>query len=190
MKAKLQFGKIAYTNNRKENAVDVTIELREKGGEKTFTIDPATKERIYTGNTAPTYTELSICGNIWNRLHTDIYCGGQCLDTMIKYKSLRNNPLFNEIYGYWKKYHLNGCHVGTPEQEQLVREWESEGNRYDYTAACEMLKSKGKYEVLFTGKTIGRMYNNEPYKYGHAWIVNDLPEDVKARIEEIILQNA
>ena len=77
-------------------------------------------------------------------------------------------------------------HAGTPEQEAAINEWEAAGNRYDYTAACNMLKEKGLYEVLFTGKTVGRMYNNEPYKYGHGWIVNDIPGDDLIRIEHLL----
>lgn len=77
-------------------------------------------------------------------------------------------------------------HAGTPEQEAAIKEWEAEGNRYEYTAVCDMLKARGLYEVNFTGLTIGRRYNNEPYKYGHGWIVEELPGEVITRIEHII----
>ena len=85
-----------------------------------------------------------------------------------------------------KKYHLNGMNAGTPEQEAAIEEWKQAGNRYDYTAACEYLKECGLYEVNFTGKTVGRVYNNEPYKYGHGWVIEELPPEVITRITEII----
>lgn len=184
MKKVIEFGKIDYMNRgRKDCPVTVEIEIRQQGGEKTFTINPETKERIYTGKTTPIYNELSICGTIWNPRRTDCYCGGQCLDTIAEYI---NAPLFQELYKYWKLYHLNGMHAGTPEQEKAIEEWKQAGNKYDYSAACEHLKSIGLYEVNYTGVSVGRYYNNEPYKYGHGWLVQDLPADVLKRIYEII----
>lgn len=184
MKKVISFNKIDYNGSGRKNCpVTLEIKVRQRGGEKTFTVDPTTKERIYTGNTTPTYIELSICGNIWNPRNTDIYCGGQCLDTIAEYI---HSPLFKELYSYWKLYHLNGMHAGTPEQETAIEEWKNAGNKYDYTKACEHLKSIGLYEVNFTGKTIGKYYNNEPYKYGHGWIIQDIPENVLERIYKIM----
>ena len=166
-KKKIPLGKIAYCGNRKINAVDVEIELRECGGDATY------RDGIFAGYT-PTYTELSICGNIWNGRHTDIVRGGQCIDTIAEYIK---TPLMQSIYSMWKKYHLNGMHAGTPEQERYVKMYKAEnGGKYDYVQCCEYLKRCGMYEVNFTGKTVGRMYNNEPYRYGCGWVVDDLPE--------------
>ena len=81
MKRTISFGKIAYYGNRKENEVEIELRLNEEN-------KPV----------------LSICGNIWNRIHSDILAGGQCLDTIAEYKK---TPLFKEIYVFWKKYHLN-----------------------------------------------------------------------------------
>ena len=174
VKKTVQLGKIAYCGKRRVNAVDVEIELRECGGEPTFTMEKG--ERIYTGETTPTYIELSICGNIWNGQHTDIVCGGQCIDEIAKYI---NTPKMQAIQAMWKKWHLNGMNAGTPEQERYVQMYKAEnGGRYDYTECCEYLRNHKMYVVNFTGKTVGRMYNNEPYLYGHGWVVNDLPEYV------------
>lgn len=188
MKKVFNFGKIDYTGTgRKAYPVTVEVELRKRGGEKTFTIDPKTKERIYTGSTKPEYWELSICGNIWNTKKTDIYCGGQCLDTINEYRAqLNDKAVFDELFKLWKRYHLNGMRAGTPEQEKALEEWEAAGNKYEYTAACEYLKTIGLYEVNFSGLTVGRRYNNESYKYGHAWIVEELPGDVLLRVEHLL----
>ena len=188
MKKVFNFGKIDYTGKgRKAYPVTVTVELRKRGGEKTFTVNPATKERTYTGNTTPEYVELSICGDIWNTKKSDIVRGGQCLDTINKYRNqLTDKAVFDELYKFWKLYHLNGMHAGTPEQEKAIEEWEAAGNKYEYTAVCEMLKERGLYEVVFSGLTVGRKYENEPYKYGHAWIIQELPGDVLLRVEHLI----
>lgn len=188
MKKTFDFGKIDYTGTgRKAYPVTVDVELTRRGGEKTFRIDPKTKERIYTGETTPEYVELSICGDIWNTCRTDIYCGGQCLDTIAEYRDqLKDADIFDKLYKYWKLYHLNGMHAGTPEQEKAVVEWEAAGNKYDYSAACEMLKERGLYEVTFSGLTVGRRYENEPYKYGHGWVIEQLPGDVLIEIEHML----
>lgn len=187
MKKVFEFGKIKYTNkSNRVNLVTVEVELRQRGGETTFTIDRKTGEKTITGKT-PEYVELSICGSVWNARHSDIVCGGQCLDTINRYKQQLNNPeLFTVLYDLWKHYHLNGMHAGTPEQEQAIKEWEKAGNRFDYTAACEMLKSRGLYEVNYTGLSVGRRYNNEPYKYGHAWLIQELPIDVLEKVKSLL----
>lgn len=169
VKKTIQLGKIAYWGNRKINAVDVEIEVRECGGEPTY------RGGLFCGYT-PTYTELSICGNIWNARHTDIVCGGQCIDEIAKYI---HSPKVQAIQAMWKKYHLNGMNAGTIEQEAAIKKHFAEtGERYDYTKACDYLKSIGMYEVEYTGKSVGKIFDHEMYKYGHAWLVRDLPEFV------------
>lgn len=187
MKKVFEFGKIKYTNKSKRvNLVTVSVELRQRGGETTFTIDPVTKEKTITGKT-PEYVELSICGSVWNARHSDIVCGGQCLDTINHYKNQLSDPdTFAVLYDLWKRYHLNGMHAGTPEQEAAIEEWKAAGNRYDYTAACEMLKERGLYEVNYTGLSVGRRYDNDPYKYGHGWLVQELPGDVLLKVEHLL----
>ena len=94
-----------------------------------------------------------------------------------------------KIYKIWKRWHLNGLHAGTPEQEAAIEEWKASGNRYEYSAACEELKRRGLYTVNFTGLSVGRRYDNEPYTYGHGWIVQELPGDVLLYLEHIISAN-
>ena len=109
MKKTFNFGKIDYMNRgRKDCAVDVTISLEERGGEKVLD-----KDGNFTGDYCNKYVEFTACGNIWNHLHSDIYSGGQNIDEIAKYVK---TPLFQKIYIFWKKYHLNGMHAGTPEQ--------------------------------------------------------------------------
>ena len=177
---RISFGKHACYSKKRINEVEVVIELRKCGGDQIISRKNGIDE--WVGNT-PTYTELSICGNIWNNQHTDIVCGGQCLDEIIKYV---NTPRMQKIHALWKRWHLNGTHAGTPEQEEILKRFfATTGGRYDYDMACAVLKNAGKYEVLFTGKTVGREYNHEPYKYGHGWVIEDLPEWVIKVVKEL-----
>ena len=186
MKKEFSFGKIDFDHvGKKRNLVTVEVCLYHRGGEKTFREVNGVRE--YTGESTPEYYEFTACGNVWNNLHTDIIFGGQCLDEIDKFRFyLSNRKLWSEIYDLWKKYHLNGMKAGTPEQEAAIQEWIDSGHKYDYKDACEYLKSIGLYEVNFTGKSVGRLFNNEPYKYGHAWIIEDLPEDVFERVMELV----
>jgi hypothetical protein len=146
MKKVINFGKVDY-NNIGKPINRVTVEVKFNDG------------------------KLSICANIWNGSNTDIVCGGQCIDTLQEFDSIKNNELFTSIYRLWKLYHLNDMHAGTIEQENAIKEWEELGNKYDYTEACNYLKSINLYEVS---------YNGSPYTYGHSWLFQEIPlDDVK-----------
>lgn len=176
-------GKIDWNGTgRKAYPAEVTITLRKCGGEPTFTVDK-NGTRTYTGNNTPEYMEFSATGTVWNTRHTDWVCAGQCLDEIAKHK---RKGVFAKIFPLWKKWHLNGMNAGTPEQEAAIKAWKACGNAYDYNKACDFLKSIDLYTVRFTGKTAGRMYEDEPYTYGHAWVVRDLPADVLAEIEGLL----
>lgn len=166
----VSLGEIDYLHNgRKSCPVTLEIELRECGGEPTFYI--VNGERVYTGKCTPVYTELAICGNIWNHRKTDIYCGGQCLDTIAEY--VKGSAEFEKIYRWWKLYHLNGMHAGTPAQEIAVR---NSGLR-DYEAQCEYLRKIGLYEVMWRG---------EKYRYGTKWLHYEIPESDMREIRKFL----
>ena len=187
MKKTFDFGKIAFNGTRKINRVTVTAELSTRGGDPTFTMDSKTGQRIPTGKCTPVFVELSISGAIWNGRGTDHACGGQCLDIIRQYREQLSDPeLFDTLFDMWEKYHLNGLHPGTPEQETAIDAWRAAGNRYTYDGACEMLKEKGLYTVPYTGKSVERFYNNEPYTYGHGWLVQDLPGAVLLKLEHML----
>lgn len=136
-------GKIDYYGRgRKINPVTVEVTLKEKDGKPCF----------------------SASATVYNQTKTDILACGQCLDSIAK---RTKNKQFMELYRLWKLYHLNDMHAGTIEQEKAIDDWESKGNHYDYTSACDYLKSVGLYDAEYNGK---------PYKYGHAWLYWDIPE--------------
>lgn len=149
MRKKISFGKIDfYGIGRKINLVTIEIELREEEGKKV----------------------LSICGDVWNNLKTDIVCGGQCLDDIKDF--FKNDELFNKIYYLWKNYHLNDLHAGTPKQEKLLKDNVQEHD-WDYTRCCEFLE---KHELLY----------DNGYKYGTSWLYEAIPEKDLKLIYEIL----
>lgn len=182
MKKTFDFGKIDYMGRgRKDCAVDVTICLEEKGGEKVFD-----KNGNFIGNYCNKYIEFTASWKIWKHSHCSIYCAGQNLDEIAKYIK---TPLFQKIYTFWEKYHLNGMHPGTPEQEEAIAKWEAEGNKYDYAKACEMLKNCGLYEVPLNANLIGtRKADGEPYRYGQGWVILQIPEKDLTEIKKLFAE--
>ena len=86
MKRIFDFGYIDFENRGKaKNRVTVEMEYKQDGDKKVF----------------------SVFADVWNTRHSDIVCGGQCLDTIAPYI---NNPVFSEILRLWKLYHLNDLH--------------------------------------------------------------------------------
>ena len=149
MEKKFKFGAIDFEGTGvKDCQVEVTIELRETEGKPRFTAS----------------------GDIWQPDHTDILCGGQCLDTIAEYIKA---PKFKEIYRLWKLYHLNDMHAGTPKQEAAIEEWKAKGNQYDYDKVCEYLAS---INLLVDGD----------YQYGTAWLYEAIPDDDLNKIKELI----
>lgn len=83
MKRKFDFGCIDFEGRgTPKNRVTVEMEYKQDGDKKVF----------------------SVSANVWNARHSDIVCGGQCLDTIAPYI---NDPVFSEILRLWKLYHLN-----------------------------------------------------------------------------------
>lgn len=146
MKKIISFGKVAYYSNRKEN--EVTLELNLKEREKGIV--------------------FSCSAYVWNRIHTDIVAGGQCLDELVPY--FKHNKLFMEIYNLWKQYHLNDMHAGTEKQEKLLEQYDT---RISYNEKCKILENNNL------------LYDND-YKYGSAWLFREIPEKDLNRIKEII----
>ena len=143
-KQTIDFGKIDFNETgRKINLVEIEIELR-------------------------TDNVLSICGNVWNNLKTDIVSGGQNLDTLKPY--FKHNVLFKKLHRIWELYHLNDMQAGTPLQMahlETVHHKCTDSNWYDW--ACLELE---KVELLTT------TYKNKPYKFGSQWIKKEIPQDI------------
>jgi len=150
-----KFGKIAYQSKRKANLVDVTINLYLREGNK---------------------IEFTASGRIWNHIHSDIYCGGQCLDEIAQYVC---TPEFKAIYTLWKKYHLNSMHAGTEEQEEFLDEYfKAEHIRYDYSEAKKILEENNLLTV--------KLADGTDYTYGTGWLYRAIPEEALNTIVNLI----
>lgn len=173
MERTFSFGKVAYYGKRRENLQEIKIVLRntEKG------------------------PEFSAMADIWNRTHTDILAGGQCIDEI-----KGSSKVLKEIKRLWKLYHLNGMNAGTIEQDKAIEDskadgtWETCQKRLDeqkakdypyskptashYEVACEVLKEKGKYEV--------KLEDGTDYEYGHSWLYRAIPEEDLMKIKLLL----
>lgn len=148
-KCKIDFGSMNLYGNGKYYRAIVELNLKDKEDGKLV---------------------FSAVGNVKTANRRGWTSSGQCLDTIEEHKAdmlPELKPLWNTVYRLWKTYHLNDMHAGTPEQDKAVEEWKAAGNEYDYSKVCEYLKSIGIYEVDLNG---------EPYKYGHAWLYEPIPE--------------
>lgn len=151
------FGKVdGYGNGRKSCEVTLDLEIRLITKEKRLTSDPR--------KTASNILELSICGNLWNRLKTDVLMCGQCIDTLYNdfFKGVSD---FKQIKSIWEKYHLNDMNSGTDKQSKLLKEMGIFGRNYDYGTACSILAGHG-------------LYWDRGYNYGHAWLYKSVPSEV------------
>lgn len=155
MRKKVNFNKIDfYGTGRKVNQVELKLELRE------------TSKGL----------EFSCCGLVWDSEHTDIVCGGQCLDTLVPF--FKHNKTFMQIHSWWKQYHLNGMHAGTEAQEEALKSSKWGGvNANCYTAQCEYLES------------IGLLVDNG-YKYGSGWLYRAIPQEDLKQIQDFIMGGA
>ena len=150
-----KFDKVAYTSSRRVNSPEVEMRLNYKDGDMNKPV-------------------LSICGDLWNARHTDIVMGGQCLDYLNEFSSLKHNTLFKRLYRLWKLHHLNDMHAGTVKQEQALNEAKKSGVKIcSYDDSCKYLDSVG-------------LLDDDGYRYGSKWLYREIPEDDLNEIKALI----
>ena len=133
MEKKISFGKIDFNHcGRKINELVVEVELRERGGEKTFRY--INGQREFTGESTPAYIEFSACAAVWNSKHTDWIAGGQCFKDLLPYLgqlTKEKRLLFWRIYDLWIMDKIQVTRVN-PENyvcEHLINELSNEINK-------------------------------------------------------------
>lgn len=104
---------------------------------------------------------------------------GQILDTLLtttEYSEGFNRKVVEQLYRYWKRWHLNDLTAGTPEQEKAVRK----SKLTEYTDICNHLKALGLYEVPVESAQpyCKHELQEDIYKYGHAWLKEKVPSKV------------
>jgi hypothetical protein len=110
---------------------------------------------------------FSMCAEVWNGSHTDCITCGQCVDGVAAL--FPHDKKAQRMLAIWQRWHLNDMHAGTPAQEKYLRDNPvEEMYRSDhYTHACLKLQAA----LLDPDPETG-------YRYGHAWLTEDLPQDV------------
>jgi len=143
----------------------LAIELREK--------ESVSPHLDIDFNSCIQYTELSICGTLYEKVnhHWRDVGGGQITSDLKKY--FADDTKAQEIAEVWDRWHLNGMKAGCREQDEFVRKHFAD-KRYDYTKACDALEAVGLY-------TVKRPVLE--YKYGHAWLVERLPDAIITQVE-------
>lgn len=102
---------------------------------------------------------------------------GQCLPTMLEwFPQLSQCERFMTLYALWDRWHLHDMCAGTPEQMEYLRKTFGAVRSVSYDDACQSLKTVGLYTVDLDGK---------PYTYGHAWIFEELPDEVVTLLSAI-----
>ena len=130
MKRIFDFGCIDFENRGEaRNRVTVEMEYEQDGAKKRF----------------------SVYANVWNTRHSDIVCGGQCLDTIAPYME---SPVFSEIFRLWEAYRLNDMH---PECEhQRAAGWDKLANKkvtlYHWRMTQDARKEQKAEEKAVTGE--------------------------------------
>lgn len=92
-----------------------------------------------------------------------------------------------QLIAIWKRWHLNHLNAGSPRQEQYLREHPVKVQYPDshYDKASAVLTEAGlnpDEEFIYTYAD----GESKPYRYGSAWIKEELPEEVKLWAKEVM----
>ena len=120
--------------------------------------------------------KFSMCGQIGrgNRCHT----AGQCIDEIANAFPL--NTTIQDMREIWKRWHLNDMKAGSPQQRKHLESfpediWRDSHNSH-YEWACDILEEA---DLLHDKNFI---HNDEPYRYGSAWLKEEIPLEVAEKI--------
>lgn len=94
-----------------------------------------------------------------------------------------NTDAQRTLLGFWRDWHLNDMHAGTPEQEQFLTNYRATLTAdavFGYDEKVSALKAAGLYEVPHPDKP------GEVYQYGHAFLKVELPEDFETELDECL----
>ena len=121
-------------------------------------------------------TELSICGEIWNHLKTDVFLSGQCLDDMPDFISLWlvSRSKFERIREVWKRWHLNDLNPGCEHQRALMPIIIRERGDDFFNIS--------NYDAIIDLPVFGYCPFCDGYIYGSAWLHEELPAEI---VEEV-----
>lgn len=78
----------------------------------------------------------------------------------------------SHFFDVWDRWHLNDMRAGSPAQREWLKANPIEDRVNHYTKACEALAAAG------LNPDPGYLHKDAPYKYGHAWLTEEVPQDV------------
>jgi len=70
--------------------------------------------------------------------------------------------------------------AGSPKQEEFIKNLEDLGFSYDYDFVCKQLE---KNDLLIDKSYL---HNGKPYRYGSAWLMREIPTEVKDQINSLM----
>jgi len=174
----LDLGKVdANGRGRKSNRVTLEVELRRKVN----TVAPYLDIDL---NPCKEYTELSICGNVWNAAGSDISSGGQNHEEIEKL--FPDNAAVQRLVEIWERYHLGSMNSGTRRQRDFLKDARVKAvyPQSQYDLDCKTLEKANLLWV--TNMPVTPITDTTPpyrnYKYGEAWLVEALPAEVEAEV--------
>lgn len=115
---------------------------------------------------------LSICGTVFEgvKLRKDernLIAGGQCIEDCA-------TIIPRHLLEIWERWHLNDMRAGTMKQETFLREYRANHPdcKMSYDLACQILSGAD-------------MLEDEGYRYGTAWLTEEVPGEVIAYLESL-----
>ena len=161
-------GKVAFRGNRRENLCTVTLDVQHP-------------ERL-------TGASIALTGDIWNKLHTDIICGGQCDDELDKF--FKGREPWETLHGIWHRCHLNNMKAGTPKQQAALVAHFPIMRGDDYEKHCAYLETLGLLTVPASEADLFRPANSshigQAFTYGREWLTHPVSVEDWHTITELL----
>lgn len=118
---------------------------------------------------------FSMCAEIWNPRETDVYTCGQCIESVAAY--FPRDTKAQRMVAIWRRWHLNDMRAGTPAQEAWLRD------NPIVAVYPESYYVKASAALAEVGLNPDPNFTESGYLYGSAWVIETLPDDVRAEIE-------
>lgn len=138
---------------------------------------------------------FSMSGEIWNWQGTDLRSVGQNVEEIAAaFPGHARVQLMAEI---WRRYHLNDMRAGSPDQELWLRahevEWEkakARGEDYYAWASAGLAAARLNPDpnFIYVGEGAANVRQQGGYRYGSAWVREEIPAEVISEIETWAIQ--
>ena len=120
-----------------------------------------------------TYTELSITGDVYEKSghRWREVAGGQIHEELLE--RFGDDPYVARLVEIWKRWHLNGLRAGTRAQADFLREH-----------PVNAVYPASHYDLALEALTAAGLNPDRDYKYGKAWLVELLPDELVAELTD------